>query len=294
MHRHPLPPLPAVALAALGLILLVAAGPPEPTESVEEIVECISSNVPEGDDLRAVTLVTKDRAGAERVVAASVLGRRTPEGGRNLLVTFTRPEELEGSALLLLQTDEGREAWMHTPELGRRKLLTGEGQPQNLFGTGMTYSDFMHLVGLVQTESKNQKLVGGDLIEGLPAYVLESRPLSGGSDYERIVSWVDRDTCVLLKVELYERADGKPRKIITTNPDQIFPVGNVWVAHSMTLDDLRDGKQTTLHLESVFRPAAVPDLVYLPESLGKYKPKIEIEIELVPIDIKPELMEPMQ
>ena len=55
----------------------------------------------------------------------------------------------------------------------------------------------------------------------MPVYVLESRPAPGTSSYARIVTSVDQDTCVPLLVRLHERADAPPRKVLTTDPDQM-------------------------------------------------------------------------
>ncbi len=274
-------------VAALVLVLPTASLAEPSLESSAEIVECVAGNIPEGDELRAITLITRDRSGYERTTQANVFGRRTAEKGRRTLVRFSKPEELDGSALLVIEDASRTEVWMHTPDLGRQRLGSGGDTQVNLFGTGMTWEDLVHLLGFVRAEAGNQTRLPDAVVKELAVYVLESRPEPGTSSYERIVTSIDQDTCVPLLVRLHERADAPPLKVLTTDPDQIFPVDGVWVAHSVSLHDYRDGKLTTLHLQSVFRELKVPDVIFNPPDLGKYKPRIELEIAVEPIEIEP-------
>ncbi len=277
----------AVFVAALVLVLPLASLAEPSLESSAEIVECVSGNIPEGDELRAITLITRDRSGYERTTQANVFGRRTAENGRRTLVRFSKPEELDGSALLVVEDAAGTEIWMHTPDLGRQRIGSGGDTQVNLFGTGMTWEDLVYLLGFVRAEAAKQTRMPDAVVQELPVYVLESRPAPETSAYARIVTSIDQDTCVPLLVRLHERADGPPRKVLTTDPDQIFPVDGVWVAHSVSLYDHRDGKLTTLHLQSVFRELKVPDVMFNPPDLGKYKPRIELDVAVEPIEIEP-------
>jgi hypothetical protein len=267
-----------VALFGSGGVALAQA-----PQSTEEIASCISRNLPQGDELRSIAVITRDRTGAESVIRADVLGRTAPGGLQRTLVSFTKPVELEGSGLLIVERESGRELWMHTPEIGRRRLEPGAQQGQSLFGTGLSYEDLARLLGFVRTETANMRRLADDRIGDRPTYVLESTPAPGSSAYERIITSVDTEFCVPLEIKLYEKLRAAPRKVVTTDSDQIFPVRDIWIPHSVTLWDYRDQKRTVLHVESIMPELTLPDMVFEPETLGKYKPTIDVEITFDPI-----------
>ncbi len=276
-------------LGFAGAAVLLQAGTAlaqaEDARSADEIVSCVAANIPHGDELRSITLVTRDRAGAERVTRAMVFGRRTSPTSRRTLVRFSAPPDLVSSGFLVLQEEDSTEIWIHSPDLGRRRVETGEAAGQSLFGTGLSYEDLMQLMGLVETEAGKLRL-GDDRIGDNPTYVLESLPEPGTSAYARIVSSVDKETCVPLEVKLYERIGSAPRKVIRADPEQIFEVRGVWIAHSATLWDYRDEKRTVLHVESVMPYLELPDIAFSPGDLGKVEPRIDIEVKFDPIEVK--------
>ncbi len=280
-----LPPIPPVlALTAClalvpGGVLLAQAKQPE------EIVACVAGNIPQGDVLRSITLTTRDRVGVESVTRADVFGRHSGSGSRRTLIRIKEPAELEGAAVLILEDPTSTDLWIHAPDLGRRRLVTGTDQAQSLFGTGLSYEDLRQLLGFVRTESERLERLADDWFGDRATYVLESTPEPGTSAYQRIVTSVDKKTCVPLEAKLYEKRGAAPRKVATTDPDQIFRVRSTWIAHTITLFDHRDQKRTVLHIESIMPGLTLPDLAFSPSSLGTVKPRIDVEIRFDPIEI---------
>ncbi len=275
---------PVVALTAVlalvpGGVALAQAGQPE------EIVSCVVANMPQGDELRSISLTTRDRANVERVTRADVFARHTGPGSSRTLITMTEPAELEGSAVLILEDQGSTDLWIHAPDVGRRRLETGTDQAQSLLGTGLSYEDLGQLLGFVRTQSERLKRLDDDWIGDRATFVLESTPDPGTSAYQRIVTSVDKKTCVPLEAKLYEKVGAAPRKVATTDPDQIFRVHSTWIAHTVTLWDHRDEKQTVLHIESVMPGLTLPDVAFSPSSLGTVKPRIDVEITFDPIEI---------
>ena len=133
---------------------------------------------------------------------------------------------------------------------------------------------------------------GGPLVADTSVYVLESNPAPGTSAYARILTSIDKKTCVPLRIQLYERSNGgEPRKVFTSNPSQIFRVGKTWIPHAVLVRDLRDSKETELVIETVNPLPRLPDEFFNPAGLGRYIPKIEINVELE--EIEPMPIEPM-
>ncbi len=241
------------------------------------VVDCVQANVPMGDDLRSITLITRDRAGGERFTRAEVYARRTAEDYRHMVIRFRQPADLVGSALYLEETELGTKTSIYTPDVGLKELVQGGEGQSSIFGTGMSYEDFAQLLGFVRAESENQKLLVDDIFDERPVYVLESRPKFGTSSYERIVTSVDTKTCVPLQIKLYESYVALPLKIISADADGISPVGDIWMALKMGLRDYRDGKRTTLHISRVFPSTALPPWIFDRQQLHK-EPRIAIDL----------------
>ena len=283
------PLLVALGCACVAVLTPSAQAALSAAASPAEVVSCVADNVPKGDDLRAITLISRDRGGIERTTHANVFGRRTPENWRHIVVRFTEPDDLIGSALLLVEDETGVKTWIRTPDVGLRQLVQGGNEQANLFRTGMSYEDFMRLLGFVRSEAKNQQLLADDLFDDRPVFVLESHPEPGTSAYARVVTSVDKETCVPLQIKLYERIGSPPRKIISADADEIFRVGDNWIAHSMVLRDYRDGKRTRLRLVSVFPPVELPTSVFDPEQLHR-NPQIVFKV-LEPMEVEPAAVE---
>ena len=269
-------------MQVLGIIGIAALQPggaalAEAPQPSEKIVSCVAANIPRGDELRSIALTTQDRAGVERTIRADVLGRRASSGLRTSLVTFSEPADLDGAAVLIIEREGDTELWIHARDLGRRRVEVQGQQGQNLFGTGLSYEDLIQLLGFVRTEAAKLRYLGDERIGDRSIHLLESTPAPGTSAYERIRTSVDQETCVPLEMKLYERTDASPRKVLTTDPDQIFRVRSIWVAHSATLWDHRDEKRTVLTVESVVPDLELPDDAFTSDGLGKYELKIEVD-----------------
>ncbi len=246
-------PLQTALLA--GLLLLApatrAAGDAPDSGSVEEVTECVQKNTPEKSSVQLVEFTTVDRIGGERVSRAKIKGKKFESDQlRRVILHFSKPLELRGSAFLSIEQDEGSpDMFLYTSELRKAKRVTGQGGGGKLFGTDFSYEDFVRWQGLNQPGASRRL---PDAVEaGQPVWVVETTPAEGAeSSYERVVFFVDQETCVALKTESYEKGE-TPRKILTADPDQLLEEGGVWFASELLMRDLRDETHTRVVVEDV-------------------------------------------
>ena len=276
----------AAALAA-ALCSVPAAAPA--AESVDDILACMAGNLPSADDLHSLRVATTSRAGQERVTHIDLYGRRGEAGSRSLLLRFSQPPELEGASFLIVEEDGARAFYVHTPALDSRRRLEGTDLGGRLFGTDFTYEDIMRYRGM---------LGAGDLqrlddveVGGRGAYALEGRPAPGTSAYSRVVTAVDRERCVLLRIEMYEQ-EGQPRKVLTTDPETTLFVNAHWIPQNARLEDLRDGSRTDVALRSVVTALEIPDQMFDPASLGQVRPRLAFEAGAPMARVELELVAP--
>ena len=92
--------------------------------------------------------------------------------------------------------------------------------------------------------------------------MVETRPADPGtSAYERVLSYVDRETCVALRIELFEPG-GKLRKEFVANPAFVRREGSRWIAGMALMYDLRDSTTTQVLVDASEQDVALPKSMF--------------------------------
>lgn len=242
MHRS------QIALLAILLALPLTAG--GATRSLEEIEECVRNNLPRTSSVQTVALRSTNRVGDVNESIATIHWMSFDDDLSKVLLRFTRPLEMRGAGLLLLEK-KGRspDTFLYLPEIGQVRRVSSSAAASSLFGTDFSYEDFNRLVGMSGEAAKE---LGDDTeIEGRGAHTITARPTpESGSAYERIVMAVDTETCVVLQTQSYEPGD-QLRKVLLTDPAEIKQIGSLWVPHRLTMRDVRDETKTDVVVEEI-------------------------------------------
>jgi hypothetical protein len=244
----------AVALASLTALVLLTAGVParavsvDVGEDVDEIADCVKANQPRLSAEQTVTLRTVDRTGAARASNATIYWQKFGEDSK-ALIRFSAPEDLRGSALLLLQKGERADMFMYLPELRKVRRVTKRSVTGSMFGTDFSYEDFERFQGLGE-DGEAQRLPDGE-VEGRKVFVLEGRPSRGEeSAYERVVSFVDQERCIPIRTELYEKGE-RLRKVMVMPSEEITKEAESWVPRRVLVKDLVNETQTELLVDEI-------------------------------------------
>ena len=68
---------------------------------------------------------------------------------------------------------------------------------------------------------------------------------ASGSKYEEVVSYFEKKSCVIRKVEFYEK--GKVlRKILSADPDAVKQINGMLIPHVFLMRDLKKNSETEL------------------------------------------------
>jgi hypothetical protein len=249
--------------------LLLGPGPagaaPPSGEDSERLAACIARNVPEPSSVRAVRISSRDRAGTDRVTLIRIFGRRDENGYRQLLVRFMEPEDVKGSAFLMLERPGENEMYFRSTEIPKAKRIKGAGRALALLGTDFSYEDFEHLMAFRRAEEPLR--LDDELVRDRPVYVIESRPQQG-SAYVRIVTYIDKETCVALRMELYEAGRGL-RKRLMVNPSAVRKLGDIWVPQLALMEDELNFTSTVFMVDSSQQDDSLTAADFTPESLSQ-------------------------
>ena len=138
---------------------------------------------------------------------------------------------------------------MYLPALDKVKRITNRMVSGSMFGTDFSYEDFERLQGLA--DDAELERLADTTIDGQTVLVTRSKPREdSGSTYERIVTYVDPETCVPLKTEFWEPGE-RLRKVSTVDREKVEREGKSWIPRELLMRDLRDETETRLVIDEI-------------------------------------------
>ncbi|RIL08148.1 MAG: hypothetical protein DCC71_00700 [Proteobacteria bacterium] len=238
------------AAHALLLLAFAAAGADAADSGVEPVRACMEKNLPATSAKQEIVLESSDASGSQKLEAELFWRRAAEKNGRQqVLVRVEQPADLRGSAFLLLEREGGYDLFSYLPELQKVRRLTGRAISGSLFGTDFSYEDFERVQSGV-AGSGAERLPDAD-VAGRPVWVVAvTPPADAGSAYQRVVSFVDRETCVALRID-FESEPGRLAKQLLADPAEVRAVAGRYVPHALVLSDAGQDTRTTLAVRKV-------------------------------------------
>jgi hypothetical protein len=249
----------------------VRAEPPQTEPEAKRVLDCIERNRPASTARQHVTFTCVDRLGQRRPTEAEILGKKLEDGKRAgkraVRLHFTAPYDLRGSAFLINEGDGRNDMFFYSSATKMTRQVTGKATTGNLFCTDFSYEDFERWQ-LLNKPGASRRLPDSKLGER-EVQVIETRPArETDSAYERIVTTVDRGTCVVLKTESFESGDAL-RKVLTADASTLRRSGSMWLATELEMQDLRDETHTEVSIADVEVDVEIRDREFQPSALPK-------------------------
>jgi len=269
MIRLHLTALIGVALLGAPRLLYAEAAAPAEAEAPNGLAEaeaCAERNLPHQTlELRA-TFTKVDRVGGERASRAKVIGKKLEDGLHRIVLRFDRPLDVRGTAMLMIEGADGpADFYVYSPDDRRVRRVSGRN-PNGLFGTDFSYDDFENWRGFAK-RGKSERLPDATEADR-PVYVIAGTPApEDGSSYERVVTYVDREACVILRVDSFEPG-GKLRKVLRADPASIKKTGNLSIATAIELRDVIDETSTRVAIDTLRLDVDLPDRMFRQTDLG--------------------------
>lgn len=247
----------------IGLLLLGSAAPLSASgvSQLTPVLECMRANVPQTVQVKEVELTAVDRTGGTRVLKGRLFGTREKDKVRSM-VKISAPSDLAGAAYLLRERENGDEMFVYVPALNKVRRMTGAGMDGTLWGTDLSYGDVKQLSNAFS--SGQIVLERGERLGERPVHVLLTRSTpEQPSRYDRVRSWVDAKTCVVLKAEFME--NDVVRKRLTVDPKSLKQSGPHWYASAALMTDLQQNTRTTLKVLGLSAGADLADRYFNPK-----------------------------
>jgi hypothetical protein len=264
---------------ALGSLLLLsfAAAPaaadvetkkPPAAMSAEEIQHCVQQNFPDDSMTQTMKMVMKDRMGVERLLEAEMFWEKDQATRLSkVLLKFDNPPELRGAAVLVIEKKPVNDMFMFLPELGKTRRITSSMVNGNMMGTDFSYEDFARLQGMIGSLEATR--APDEQLAGRAVFVTESVPAAADSEYQRIRTLVDQQTCVPLRVEFFHKGVAEPVKALSVDPANVAEVKTGWMPREMRMEDLRGGTSTDMVIEKLEVSVPIPKKMFSQTELDR-------------------------
>jgi Outer membrane lipoprotein-sorting protein len=251
-------------------LLLAGSARGEAPKTAEEIEACVQANMPKTSSVQSIALRAKDRVGAITESKAKIYWKKFEDGRSRVLIEFSLPDDLRGASVLLLERSaDSRDMFMYLPELRSVKRITSRMVSGSMFGTDFSYEDF-EMIEDYAKKPQGKRIADG-LLDGENTWVLESRPSAGEMGaYTRILEYIDPDTCVRLKTELFD-ANDRLHKVAISDRKTLAVVSGLHYAPKLTLRDLVKETETELEIEKIEVGVDIPARLFSQANLTKGK-----------------------
>ncbi len=157
------------------------------------------------------------------------------------LMEFLTPADVKGTKFLNYEhVDKDDDQWLYLPALKRVKRIASKNKSGSFMGSEFAYEDLSGFnVKKYNYEGKAEEVV----VNGISMYKTYSTPISKYSGYTKLLSWIDKKTFLIQKIEYYDRK----KELLKTayfNRYKIF--GDVYRISKITMKNIQNDKTTIL------------------------------------------------
>jgi outer membrane lipoprotein-sorting protein len=201
-------------------------------------------------------MVLRDRRGGERKRNLEILAKDYGKL-RKSFIRFTQPADIAGTAFLSWENDNADDTqYLYLPALGRARRIVTSQKNLTFVNTDFTYEDMQRR----QPEKDNHKLIAEEDYNNFKCYIVESIPQDAGtSQYLKRVSWVDKASSMIVKVNFYDKK-GELSKLFQVK--ELKQESGIWTAMETIMEDLKEGTATLMKVTDVRYNQGLDDEIF--------------------------------
>ncbi|HDT12304.1 MAG TPA: outer membrane lipoprotein-sorting protein [Candidatus Marinimicrobia bacterium] len=192
-----------------------------------------------------MTLIDKNGESRERIIEIWAMIYDEDKNLNQSVMEFKSPATVKGTRFLQIEQD-GRndDQWIFLPALGRvRRIAASEGNA-SFMGSDFSYDDMKLQSG--HEGKREHDLLRDEKIGKHECYVVESRSKNGDdSQYSKLISWITKEHFIPVRVEFYDKSDGKLLKVLTID-ENIEKVDGIWTVFNTQMENVRESHRTRL------------------------------------------------
>ncbi|MDR0997828.1 MAG: outer membrane lipoprotein-sorting protein [Treponema sp.] len=241
----------------IAAVLLLSAGRVM-SQDAESIVRASRNRIESNTTSTRSTMIIKAKDGAETRRVMDQYSKDDTKGNKRTVIVFQDPASVKGTRFLTLE-NSGKEddRWIFLPNLGRvRRIAASEGSG-SFVGTDFSYDDISSANR--KADLDRHSLLREETLNGRPCYVIESVPKDSSYQYSRMIQWIDRETRVNYRVELYDK---RSAHVKTLESMEFKDVQGRFTAMLTRMSTLAAGTSTDLKSDIVKYDDPIPETVF--------------------------------
>ncbi len=196
-----------------------------------------------GDARADMKMILTNASGetSERALRFMMLENTDAADGDWSLMTFDRPRDIEGTALLtyshIKDTDD---QWLYLPAIKRVKRISSTNKSGPFVGSEFAFEDF----STQQIGKFSYKWLKDEPCGDRTCHVVERVPLYEDSGYTRETAWIDTTDYQYRKIDYYDRKDALLKTL--TYGNYTLYEEKFWRPLELDMDNHETGKKTRL------------------------------------------------
>lgn len=211
-----------------------------------EVMKLVDDN-PKGDDRRMrskMTLISKN--GGERIRSVVTYSKDYGKDAKAIFY-FEQPADVRGTGFLTWTYDDPKkddDRWLYLPALKSSRRISGSSKNDYFMGSDLTYDD----MGGRSLDEDKHTFLREEKIAGEDCWVVESVPKEKGSMYSKRISYVQKKSHIVAKIEFYD-SRGSLLKILSNS--KIAKVQGFWIAQKTEVENIQRKHKTVLEFSEI-------------------------------------------
>lgn len=229
----------ALLVGGLAVTLVPGLVRAEDLPSADEVLALVDKNLT-FDTRTSKTTMTVETPGRTKVYEMMTFGRGETEAA----IEYLAPARDKGTRMLRL----GDEMWLYLPSIERVQKISGHMLRDGMMGSDVSYEDMVSASKL--RDQYDAKVVGSEEVGGRKCWKLELTARDTTVSYPKRVSWVDAETGIPARQELYALS-GMLLKTWEMSEPKEFDGGRRFPTKMVIEDKVRAQSKTTLVMQDI-------------------------------------------
>ena len=211
-------------------------------------------------------LTAKNGTVTERVM--DQYSKKDAKGNARTIIVFQDPVSIRGTRFLTME-NPGRDndQWIFLPSLGKvRRIAASEGSG-SFMGTDFSYDDISSADR--EADLDNHKILREEKFNGNDCYVIESAPKNANYQYSKMVQWINKNSSVMHKIELYDKRGTQVKLLEVLELKEVQGRLSIMTTKMTTL---AAGTSTSLNIMNLKYDDTIPEGVFTTNYLETGRP----------------------
>jgi outer membrane lipoprotein-sorting protein len=243
------------------------------TPDADTIIQRARNRSSAATTLTRMRMVVTDKKGSSTELALVQAEKKDAAGNNQTVIEFEKPATFAGARFLSVE-NKGRENEQRIKLKGQsssRRIQGAEGS-KSFMGTDLSNDDIASTRRAQSLDT--HKAAGSETLNGRPCWIIESRPKDPKYQYSLMKQWIDQETYLTWKVEMY---NAKGKHIKTLEVLKTAMQGDVLTIMQYRMTTLAENTSTTMHIDKIVYNAPIDDAVFTESFLRSGRPELRLK-----------------